>query len=465
MRGACWVSVKFMEENCEGLANWPPMSTPRDVFRFWVPLSITWMMMSVEGPILTAIVARLPFDKLNLAAYGVAVALAMLIESPVIHLLSTSVALARDAASMRVLRAFTLRINALVTLGMIVTSIPWVYDRVTLDIIHLPVDVASLMYWGFVAMIPWPAAIGYRRFYQGLLIRNGRTRLVAYGTVVRLVGMLVSGIGLTWLGTLDGVVVGTMSLSVGVLCEAVATRYMAREVVHEIERQEHQADAATALTTAEIVRFWLPLAATSAIGFAVTPMLAFFMSRAPEALASLAVLPVVDSFVFFFRSFGFSYQEVGIALIGDRQQNYASVRRVGVLISVVTTVALAGIAFTPLLDVVYTGLFGLRPELASFAAGPTMILVVLPSIAVMYSVYRSLLITARRNVKVTLSTMLEVGGIALTMIVLVSATTLNGALAAALAMAVGRVASSVYLWASTRDVRSVRSALRSDATS
>jgi hypothetical protein len=426
------------------------MSTPRDVVRFWIPLSITWMMMSIEGPILTAIVARLPFDKLNLAAYGVAVALAMLIESPVIHLLSTTVALARDAASMRALRSFTYRINALVTAGMIVASIPWVYDRITYDIIHLPTDVATLMYWGFVAMIPWPAAIGYRRFYQGLLIRHGHTRLVAYGTIVRLVSMLASGIGLAASGVFDGVVVGTLSLTIGVLGEAAATRYMAREVVRSIEREHGHGAGSDPLSTPEIVRFWLPLAATSAIGFAVTPMLAFFMSRAPEALASLAVLPVVDSFVFFFRSFGFSYQEVGIALIGDRQQNYAAVRRVGRLISLVTTAALAAIAFTPLLNVVYTGLFGLRADLAGFAALPTMILVVLPAIAVTYSVYRSVLITARQNVKVTLSTLFEVGGIAVTMIILVSATTLNGALAAALAMAVGRIASSVYLWASTR---------------
>lgn len=401
------------------------------------------MMMAIEGPILTSVVARLPFDKLNLAAYGVAVALAMLIESPVIHLLSTSVALARDKASVIALKAFTLRINALVTLGMCLVSIPWVYDRVAYDVIHLPTDVAVLMYWGFVCMIPWPAAIGYRRFYQGLLIRNGRTRLVAYGTVVRLIGMLISAVALVMIGGLPGVVVGTLSLTTGVIFEAVATRMMAADVLSMYERTSDPSHVA--LTNAEIVRFWLPLAATSAIGFAVTPMLAFFMSRAPDPLASLAVLPVVDSFVFFFRSFGFSYQEVGIALIGDRQQNYDIVRSVGNRIILVTTVLLACIAFTPLLKVIYEGAYGLQPELSDFATYPTMILIVLPFIAVAYSVYRSVLITARQNLKVTISTVLEVVGIALTMVLLVALTQLNGALSAAISMAVGRIASTVYL--------------------
>ena len=399
--------------------------------------------MSMEGTILASFIARLPFDTRNLAAYGVAVALAMFIESPVIHLLSTSVALARDRASMIALRTFAYRISIIVTAGMVVVSIPWVYNIVTNEVLHLPPSVATLMYWGFVSMIPWPAAIGYRRFYQGLLIRNGRTRLVAYGTIVRLITMLCSAITLMLIGTIPGVLVGTLSLTIGVMCEAAMTKYMVRDVLKMYERAVVM--EGDGISTAEIVRFWLPLAATSAFGFAVTPMLAYFMSRAPDPLSSLAVLPVVDSFVFFFRSFGFSYQEVGVALIGDKQQNYAAVRRVGFGIVICTTVILAAIAFTPLLGMVYTGLYGLQPQLAGFAKVPTMVLVVLPSIAVAYSLYRSVLISARQNVKVTISTVLEVGGIALIMVLLVTFTELNGALAAAISMTLGRIISTIYL--------------------
>ena len=399
--------------------------------------------MSMEGTILASFIAHLPFDTRNLAAYGVAVALAMFIESPVIHLLSTSVALARDRASMIALRTFAYRINIIVTAGMVVVSIPWVYNIVTNDVLHLPPSVATLMYWGFVSMIPWPAAIGYRRFYQGLLIRNGRTRLVAYGTIIRLIAMLCSAITLMLIGTIPGVLVGTLSLTIGVMCEAAMTKYMVRDVLKMYERAVVM--EGDGISTAEIVRFWLPLAATSAFGFAVTPMLAYFMSRAPDPLSSLAVLPVVDSFVFFFRSFGFSYQEVGVALIGDKQQNYAAVRRVGFGIVICTTVILAAIAFTPLLGMVYTGLYGLQPQLAGFAKVPTMVLVVLPSIAVAYSLYRSVLISARQNVKVTISTVLEVGGIALIMVLLVTFTELNGALAAAISMTLGRIISTIYL--------------------
>ena len=53
-------------------------------------------MMATEGPFLVAIIARLPDPTFNLAAYGVAFALAILIEAPVIMLMSAATSLVRD---------------------------------------------------------------------------------------------------------------------------------------------------------------------------------------------------------------------------------------------------------------------------------------------------------------------------------------------------------------------------------
>jgi hypothetical protein len=100
--------------------------------------------------------------------------------------------------------------------------------------------------------------------------------------------------------------------------------------------------------------------------------------------------------------------------------------------------------------VLYEVAYGLNPLLTGFAMPPTMVLIVLPSIAVAYSLHRSVLISARKNIKVAISTILEVSGIALVMSVLVWTTSLQGAMAAAVAMAVGRVGSTIYLWVTAR---------------
>ena len=46
--------------------------TARAVAAFWAPLAATWLMMSVEGPFIAAVIARLADPTVNLAAYGVA---------------------------------------------------------------------------------------------------------------------------------------------------------------------------------------------------------------------------------------------------------------------------------------------------------------------------------------------------------------------------------------------------------
>ncbi|NQW29167.1 MAG: hypothetical protein HQ472_01470 [Ignavibacteria bacterium] len=420
------------------------MLNTRDVFRFWLPLCLTWLMMAAEGPILASVIARLDLPKYNLAAYGVALALAMLIESPVIMLLSTSVALVTDSNAYLAIKRFAIKLNVLVTVGMLIISIPWVFDFVSLTIIDLPTEVASLVYWGMVCLIPWPGAIGYRRFYQGLLIRHSKTKRVAYGTVVRLLGMLSTAFVMMWLTTAHGIVIGTLSLSVGVVLEALATRWMSRDVVRQILKGAGQTPKPPP-TTKQIMKFYFPLAMTSAIGFVVTPMLAFFIVRAPLPVESLAVLPVVDSFVFLFRSFGFSYQEVGIALLGRSMENYAVVRKVGLHIIGWTSALIVLIAFTPLSAILYGSMYGLPPALATFAVIPTMLLVPLPALAVLFSLKRAVLITHQRNVVVTWSTLAEVGCIALVMIICTIFTGLNGAVAAAIAMTVGRVFANFYL--------------------
>ena len=56
----------------------------------------------------------------------------------------------------------------------------------------LPPEIARLAHIATAILILWPAAIGYRRFYQGILVHHRLTRRVAHGTAVRLTSMSVT---------------------------------------------------------------------------------------------------------------------------------------------------------------------------------------------------------------------------------------------------------------------------------
>ena len=172
-----------------GTMRGPTDLSQRDILRFWLPLASTWLMMAFEGPFLAALIARLPDPRYNLASYGVAFAVAVIIEAPVIMMLGASTALVDGRISYLRLRRFTLILNVLTTLAMLVLVVTPAYESIFQGWIGLDERVANLTRGALLILLPWPAAIGYRRFHQGLLIRSGSTRLVAYGTAVRLTSM------------------------------------------------------------------------------------------------------------------------------------------------------------------------------------------------------------------------------------------------------------------------------------
>ena len=150
------------------------------IFLFWLPLSAQWLMMATEGPFLAAVIARLADPTINLAAYGVAFAFAILIESPVIMLMSASTALVTNSQTYRKLRNFMHVMNVTATAFLLIVLIPFVYEWLTIRLLGLPPEITRLTYGALWILLPWPSAIGYRRFLHGLLIRAGHTRLLAY---------------------------------------------------------------------------------------------------------------------------------------------------------------------------------------------------------------------------------------------------------------------------------------------
>lgn len=415
---------------------------PSSIILFWLPLAATWLMMSLEGPYVAAIVARMPAAAHSLAAYGVATALAWLIESPIMMLLSAATALVHGRESYLALRRFAFLLNVLVTAGMIVLALPPVFRFIGEGLIGLPPEISRLAQLSTAIMILWPAAIGYRRFYQGILVRHHLTRRVAYGTVVRLATMSVTAVLLIVLtDSIPGSALGAIAMLCGVVAEAAASRWMAHGLVKTLMTQEEASDTSLR-TLGAITRFYYPLALTSMLSMALGPLVTFGLGRGRAPIESLAVWPVVQSTVFIFRSGGVAFQEVGIALANTRE-----VRRTGVLLGVLFSGGLALVAFTPLETIWLQSVSGLSAELASFAAWPIRILVLLPALDFFLSVQRADWIINRRTSVVTIATAIEGVGLAAALYATVGPMHMIGAAGGAVALMVGRLAANAFLFA------------------
>lgn len=414
-------------------------------------------MMSLEGPFLAAIIARLATPKYNLAAFGVAFSFALVIEAPIIMLMSASTALCKNRDTFYKLRRFTIVLNTAITLLMIIILFPPVFYYIAERLIGLPLHVAQLTHVASMILLPWPAAIGFRRFYQGILIRCNLTRRVAYGTIIRLTSMTTTALVLYFF-KVTGAYVGAAALSVGVIAEAIASRLMVHKALKKLlQIQPSHEYEKKPLTYRFISKFYYPLALMTTLSLGVHPMVTFFMGRSRFPIESLAVLPVVNSLLFIFRSLGLSYQEVVIALMGEKKEGYIPLRNFAFFIGIAVTAGLSLIAFTPVAKIWFFHISGLSLELASFAYLPTQILVILPALTVLISFQRSILVNIEHTGPITWATIIEVGTIIGVLHLTITHLNFVGVVAAAWAYTIGRLCANFYLF--PPQFRALRSSL------
>jgi hypothetical protein len=399
-------------------------------------------MMAIEQPILIAFIARMSEAKYNLAAFGIAGSFAMIIESPIIMLMSASTALVSGNNSFKKLKRFTDILNAGITGIHLIIILPPVFNFIVIGLMEVPEEVARIAHIALIIFLPWAASIGYRRFYQGILIRSNLTRRITYGTMIRLSVIVIMGIILFSAGV-EGAYIGAGAMSLAVFCEAIATRMMVSGTLKALRYKEDT--ASTDLNFRSITKFYYPLALTSVLSLGVQPFVTFFLGRSYMSVESLAVLPVVSSLVFIFRSLGLSFQEVNIALIGEKRQNHLILKNFALYLGIIVTILISMIALTPLAEIWFINVSGLSKELADLSYLPLKIMILLPALTVLLNYQRSSLIINGNTGPISIGTAIELIGIVAVLTVCVGFLNLIGVVAASLAFIAGKSMSNIYM--------------------
>jgi hypothetical protein len=432
--------------------------TLREVFKAWYPLAGSWLLMGLELPAVSAIISRLPDPKVSLAAYGgVVFPLSMIIEAPIIMLLSASTALSRDRRSYLMLRRFMLRSGFVLTILHALIAFTPLFDLVVGRIIHPPADVLAPARLGLMIMTPWTWSIAYRRFQQGVLIRSGRSHLVGIGTMVRLgANAAVLTVGMI-LGNLPGIVVGATAVAIGVMSESLFIGIAVRPTLREqfgntafqtvrdlLPRRFGQAesrakvpgeaqragvgsgveyvpapgeggllgdvsgtgaipssgDPRPPLTWRIFFEFYIPLALTSLLLMSTGPIVSAGVSRMPRPLDSLAVWPVINGLTFILRSLGMALNEVVVAQL-DRPGAIRSLRRFSIALGLATTSIFAAVGFTPLARLYFSRVTALSPDLTELATKAVRMVVVMPGFGAIQSWFQGVLVHSRRTRGIT----------------------------------------------------------------
>jgi hypothetical protein len=239
-------------------------------------------------------------------------------------------------------------------------------------------------------------------------------------------------------------------MTAAVLLESVFSQTMTRPFVKELiqEPQIQGSNKKQSLSYGEIFHFYLPLALTSLLGLGVQPTVTFFVSKSRMALESLAVLPVIIGLVFIFMSCGLSFHEASIALLGEKNRNYKQLGKFALGLSGITVGLFICIGFTPLSHLWFRSVSGLSLELTQFALTPVKILALMPGLWMLLTFQRSVLVNSRHTGPITWATGLELVLVISSLYIGIHYMEALGAIAAVVALVIGRVGGNLCLFPS-----------------
>lgn len=423
--------------------------TTRTVFKTWWPLAASWILMSLEGPLLSIVIARLANPKIHLAAYGSLVfPIALLIEAPIIMLLAASTALCKDWDAYRKIRRFMHIASGSLTALHAVIALSPLYILLARNVLQVPEEIIAPGRIGLLVMLPWTWSIAYRRFNQGVLIRYGHSMAVGIGTAVRLVSNgTVLAIGYL-IGSLPGTVVATAGIAVGVVSEALYAGLRVRPVVRKHLAPSRDVgtppEGGTRLTYRAFFSFYIPLSLTSLVLLGARPILTAAISRMPNALDSLAVLPVITGLSFLLSSMGIAYSEVVIAHVGTPGSS-RTLRRFAYGLVLTTSTVLVLIASTPLSRIWFGTITGLSTDLIGLARNGLWFALLLPAFAVLQSWFQGIILHSRRTRSITEAVLLYLFASTAVLWSGVAWGTASGLLVALTAMTLGEACRSVWL--------------------
>jgi hypothetical protein len=339
----------------------------------WWPLAIAWLLMSAEGPLIAAVVARLADPTINLAAYGsVANPLINMILAPITTLLSLSTAMSKDWDSFQKGRKIMFFLGGGLTLLYMAIAFTPLYYIIVEKIIGAPAQIVEPARMAMFFGVPWTFAVAYRRFHQGLMIRFEHSRMVTIGTLLRFCAdILVLTFALTT-RSLPGAVAATLMMVFGVVTEAIYVGLRVRPVVNgELRRAPA---LPVSLRLSEMIAFFIPLALTPFLNMLVRPIGSAALSRLPDPLQALAIWPVITSFSWLIITPGSAFNEVVIAQL-DRPGSVPGLKRFMIILMAAQFSLMLLLALTPLAYQWFKIVSALPEQEARLAANAFLLLI------------------------------------------------------------------------------------------
>jgi hypothetical protein len=204
----------------------PPVAVPlttRAMLDFYIPLSLTQVLMLVANPIGSAAMGRMPLPLESLAAWQVVGAVRYITGSFGGSYNEVMVALVERERSLQPLRRFAVGIGIFATALLAILMIPSVSEAIFAGLMDLAAPLPSMVYTSLFILLPMPAVAVLQSYFQGVILHSRRTRSITESVVIFLAVATVALLaGVIW-GGAAGLYV---ALAAFVLGELIRTSWL-----------------------------------------------------------------------------------------------------------------------------------------------------------------------------------------------------------------------------------------------
>lgn len=410
------------------------------LWRQFLPLSLSDVTMAFGDPMITTTLAHLPHARVNLAAVGVAKASAVFFESPIIMLLHASNALAPTAKSRQALWRFAIIVCSLLTLLVSVLALPWVFQVVGGKLLGVEPEIFETARTVLLLLMLWPLAIGWRRYYQGLLIYGGHAKSVARAGIGRLIvvaGVLAGGLA----ADINGAVLAGVALITGVLAEALMVTVSAKRL-GATRPPEKTKSPSLPDNIPGVWRFYWPLASSMLVVWGGRALLIGVIARAEDSSLALAAWPAAWGFVLVIANATRMVQQVVI-----RNREHTESRLLlwfALSVGLVCSAFLLTVGVTPIGHTIIAAFIGNDPALASSMLPVVLLCSAVPLFIALQNATQGFLIGEGRTQRINVATWIGTSVLLISAYIAVLAG-MPGATAAALAVLLALATETAWL--------------------
>ena len=162
-----------------------------ELLKFFIPVSTTGVMFALSRPILFAFVARTPDGIASIAALRVAFDFSMIFQQAANQFRHFFISFGFDDLPTK--RRFMTLIGVGITAIMLIFSLTPIHQWVWGGLMGLPAGVVGIAQTATLIMCLMPAIIIYRNYYHGHLMMMRKTGGMAYGSILRVLGIYACG--------------------------------------------------------------------------------------------------------------------------------------------------------------------------------------------------------------------------------------------------------------------------------